>query len=298
MSSYYEILGVDKTYSMKKIKEAYHRLAKKYHPDNNDGCKVSEEAFKSINEAYDWLKRNHKQQKEKSKQKTTSQKKTSQKTTSQEKTSQKSGKSSKSDENVKKSKKKEIPSPHGYFYLLLFASIALALLQFSYIIHYKEIASVRSHTDHYKIKAEQLTNQLKDTGRLLFNSRKSLSESRNEIKTLREKLDAKTKIKWTGRSGIAHSGSGSVFVYKNISSYKSFWKGVEGTQYCSSDLPASDNKKCEKYLSCLIDDGSAVGKTKPTDPKQLSGNQWSILVLNGPSNGCRGVIPHEYYFDK
>lgn len=51
---YYSILGVDKSASADKIKSAYRRLAKKYHPDINP----SEEAankFKEINEAYEVL---------------------------------------------------------------------------------------------------------------------------------------------------------------------------------------------------------------------------------------------------
>jgi len=53
---YYDILGVSKTASEKDIKQAYRRLARKYHPDINPGDKVAEAKFKEINEAYETLK--------------------------------------------------------------------------------------------------------------------------------------------------------------------------------------------------------------------------------------------------
>src|SRR5579883_2009564 len=49
---YYKILGVDKGASEKEIKQAYRRLARKYHPDVNPGDKSSEDRFKEIGEAY------------------------------------------------------------------------------------------------------------------------------------------------------------------------------------------------------------------------------------------------------
>jgi len=52
---YYRILGVDKKASEKEIKDAYRRLARKYHPDTNPGDKSSEEKFKEISEAYEVL---------------------------------------------------------------------------------------------------------------------------------------------------------------------------------------------------------------------------------------------------
>src|SRR5579884_3105848 len=49
---YYKILGVAKGASDKEIKQAYRRLARKYHPDVNPGDPTSEERFKEIGEAY------------------------------------------------------------------------------------------------------------------------------------------------------------------------------------------------------------------------------------------------------
>src|SRR5579883_1664946 len=49
---YYKILGVDKGASEKEIKQAYRRLARKYHPDVNPGDNSAEERFKEIGEAY------------------------------------------------------------------------------------------------------------------------------------------------------------------------------------------------------------------------------------------------------
>lgn len=49
---YYQILGVSPDADNKAIKKAYQTLAKKYHPDLNQGDKASEEKFKEINEAY------------------------------------------------------------------------------------------------------------------------------------------------------------------------------------------------------------------------------------------------------
>lgn len=52
---YFEILGIDPTTDVEKIKKAYHNCAKKYHPDINKN--MSDEAMKKINEAYDCLKK-------------------------------------------------------------------------------------------------------------------------------------------------------------------------------------------------------------------------------------------------
>jgi len=48
---YYEVLGVSKTASKEKIKDAYRKLAMQYHPDRNKSPDA-EEKFKEISEAY------------------------------------------------------------------------------------------------------------------------------------------------------------------------------------------------------------------------------------------------------
>jgi len=53
---YYELLGCERTADEATIKSAYRKLAMKYHPDKNGGCKDHEAKFKAINEAYDCLK--------------------------------------------------------------------------------------------------------------------------------------------------------------------------------------------------------------------------------------------------
>jgi len=60
---YYKILGVDKNAEEKVIKDSYRKLAKKYHPDYNQGDRKSEEKFKEINEAYEVLSDKSKREK-------------------------------------------------------------------------------------------------------------------------------------------------------------------------------------------------------------------------------------------
>ena len=52
---YYKILGLTKSATVKDIKKAYHKLARKYHPDLNPNDKVAEKKFKEINEANEVL---------------------------------------------------------------------------------------------------------------------------------------------------------------------------------------------------------------------------------------------------
>ena len=50
---YYATLGVSKTATEKEIKQAFRKMARKYHPDVNPGDKSAETRFKEINEAYE-----------------------------------------------------------------------------------------------------------------------------------------------------------------------------------------------------------------------------------------------------
>ena len=49
---YYEVLGVSRDADDKKLKSAYRKLAKKFHPDMNPGDKEAEKKFKEVGEAY------------------------------------------------------------------------------------------------------------------------------------------------------------------------------------------------------------------------------------------------------
>src|ERR1700690_159209 len=59
---YYELLDVPRKASVKDIRAAYRRLARKYHPDLNPGDKSAEEKFKEIQEAYEILSDKKKRQ--------------------------------------------------------------------------------------------------------------------------------------------------------------------------------------------------------------------------------------------
>ena len=52
MADYYEVLGISRTADDKGIRQAFRRLARKYHPDLNPGDENAEERFKEINEAH------------------------------------------------------------------------------------------------------------------------------------------------------------------------------------------------------------------------------------------------------
>ena len=59
---YYELLGVPRRAALKDIRQAYRKLARKYHPDLNPGDKSAEEKFKQIQEAYEVLSDTKKRQ--------------------------------------------------------------------------------------------------------------------------------------------------------------------------------------------------------------------------------------------
>lgn len=52
---YYKILGIDKTASPKEVKDAYRKLARKYHPDLNPNNQDAKANFQQINEANEVL---------------------------------------------------------------------------------------------------------------------------------------------------------------------------------------------------------------------------------------------------
>ena len=52
---YYDILEIKKNATEKEIKQAYRKLARKYHPDVNPGDSSAETKFKEINKAYEVL---------------------------------------------------------------------------------------------------------------------------------------------------------------------------------------------------------------------------------------------------
>ena len=55
IKDYYQVLGVKRGDSEDKIKKAYRKLARKFHPDLNPSDKAAEEQFKQVQEAYDVL---------------------------------------------------------------------------------------------------------------------------------------------------------------------------------------------------------------------------------------------------
>jgi len=50
------LLNIAYPFTKEQLREAYRSLAKKHHPDTNDGCPHAEEKLKKINEAYALLK--------------------------------------------------------------------------------------------------------------------------------------------------------------------------------------------------------------------------------------------------
>src|SRR5690606_28319048 len=56
MADFYSTLEVPRDASEEQIKQAYRKLAMKYHPDRNGGSAEAEERFKNVTEAYDVLR--------------------------------------------------------------------------------------------------------------------------------------------------------------------------------------------------------------------------------------------------
>ena len=54
---YYDVLGLDRGASEDEIKKAFRSLARKYHPDKNQGSKKCEEKLKKITLAFSQLKK-------------------------------------------------------------------------------------------------------------------------------------------------------------------------------------------------------------------------------------------------
>ncbi|AVR47057.1 hypothetical protein C7S20_18390 [Christiangramia fulva] len=55
MTNHYETLGLKATASQEDIEDAYQKLSKKFHPDNNDGDEYLSDLFRNIKEAYEIL---------------------------------------------------------------------------------------------------------------------------------------------------------------------------------------------------------------------------------------------------
>src|SRR3954462_13276330 len=56
MADFYAVLEIARDASDDDVKQAYRKLAMRYHPDRNNGSAEAEEKFKQITEAYDVLR--------------------------------------------------------------------------------------------------------------------------------------------------------------------------------------------------------------------------------------------------
>ena len=61
--NYYDTLGIKRDASDKDIRQAFRRLARRYHPDVNPSDKSAEATFKNVNEAHEVLSDPEKRQK-------------------------------------------------------------------------------------------------------------------------------------------------------------------------------------------------------------------------------------------
>ena len=66
MADPYKVLGVDRNATDDEIKQAYRRLAKKYHPDLNPGDQEAARKMQEVNAAYDQIKNPEKYQQQSS----------------------------------------------------------------------------------------------------------------------------------------------------------------------------------------------------------------------------------------
>ncbi|MFF2484394.1 J domain-containing protein [Paenibacillus sp. NPDC058071] len=55
MATYYDILDISRQATPDQVKQAYRKLAKRYHPDVNGGSREAEKQFKEVQEAYETL---------------------------------------------------------------------------------------------------------------------------------------------------------------------------------------------------------------------------------------------------
>lgn len=51
----YQVLGINRAATQREVRQAYRRLAKKFHPDHNPGRPEAAERFKQIQQAYETL---------------------------------------------------------------------------------------------------------------------------------------------------------------------------------------------------------------------------------------------------